>query len=563
MLSNVHVKNFALIDEADIGLDDNLNILTGETGAGKSILLGAVNIALGSRASKDVIRQNADHCLAELTFTRISPEALKIAEELGIECDDDEIVISRKVMNNGKSLIRVNSETVSAAAARKLTGELIDIYGQNEHISLLDPSKHLEIVDRFAGSEAEILKEKIRAEYGSYKQLSDEFNGLENDPVRRARDIDRLTSEIAEIEDAALKEGEEEELKAKRRFLMNAGQISEALSVVCSSLYENDGCSDRLSSAIRSISKVESLDDSISGFLEELNDIDSRISDVYREVKDYLDGMPDSSEALARTDERLEQILRLKSKFGNTTSRIYEYLDEAREELQKLNDFDTYAASLERKLAKAREQVMDSSRQLSDLRKTAAQGLVKNIIEALRDLNFNQVRFDIELTSDDEPHADGIDKAEFMISLNPGEDLRSLSKIASGGEMSRIMLGIISVFAERETIDTLIFDEIDTGISGIAASKVAEKLCSIAGGHQVICITHLPQIAAMADAHFKVEKSVVLDKTSVSIGRLDEEGMKAELARMMGGEESDTASVKKAAADIKSSSSIRKADIRG
>ncbi|MCR5769583.1 MAG: DNA repair protein RecN [Lachnospiraceae bacterium] len=561
MLSNVHVKNFALIDEADINLDDNLNILTGETGAGKSILLGAVNLALGSRASKDVIRRDCDFCLAELTFNRLSDQALEAARELGIECDNDEIVVSRKLFTNGKNVIRINSETVSAAAARKLTGELIDIYGQNEHISLLSPSRHLEIIDRFAGEEAEELKSRIRSEYASYKKLRDEYDSLENDPAKRARDIDRLNSEIDEIEAAALKEGEEEKLKAKRRTLMNAGQITEALNYVCGIMYDNDGCSDKISSAIRALTRAEVLDDSLGSYLEELNEIDSRMSDVYRELKDYLDSMPESGEALERTDERLELIIRLKSKFGNSVSQINDYLVNSREELSKLTDFDNYASDLKKRTDIAEEHVMDLCRQLSSIRKKAAGSLKEKISEALLDLNFNQASFDILINVKEEPHSDGIDSAEFMISLNPGEELKSLSRIASGGEMSRIMLGIISVFAGRETIDTLIFDEIDAGISGIAASKVADKLCSIAGAHQVICITHLPQIASMADAHFKVEKQVEGEKTTVSISRLEEDGIINELSRILGGEEM-SGNVLKAAKDIKKAASSRKSELR-
>ncbi|MBO4416115.1 MAG: DNA repair protein RecN [Lachnospiraceae bacterium] len=561
MLSNVHVKNFALIDEADIGLDDNLNILTGETGAGKSILLGAVNLALGGRASKDVVRQNADFCLAELTFNRLSPAALEAADELGIECSDDEIVISRKLMSNGKSVIRVNSETVSAAAVRKLTGELIDIYGQNEHISLLSSAKHLDIIDRFAGEEAGKLKQTIKAGYAEYKKLQDEYDGLENDPARRARDIDRLNSEIEEIENAAIKDGEEEELKDRRRVLMNAGQIIEALNSASEALYGSDGCSDLLSQAVRALSRVEALDEKLSGYLDDLSDIDSRLSDIYRDIKDYLDSMPESDEELENVEQRLELVMRLKSKFGNSLDEINEYLENDKEELNKLLDFENYTTELKKKLESSKDSVMKQCIKLSGMRKKAAEALKKRISDALLDLNFNQARFDIDMSVKDEPHAEGIDSAEFLISLNPGEELKSLSRIASGGEMSRIMLGIISVFASRETIDTLIFDEIDTGISGIAASKVADKLCSIAEGHQVICITHLPQIAAMADAHFKVEKSVENSKTVVSIERLEESGITGELARILGGEES-SGSVMKAAADIKNSTTIRKNEIR-
>lgn len=561
MLSNVHVKNFALIDETDIGLDDKLNILTGETGAGKSILLGAINLALGARTSKEVVHEGADYCLAELTFTSISEGAALAAEKLGIELDDDEIVVSRKLMANGKSIVRINGETMNAAAARSITSQLIDIYGQNEHQSLLDEANHLEIVDRFLGPEAETLKSIIRDEYAEYASLKAEEASLENDPSKRAREIDRLKSEIMEIEQAELREGEEEELKAERRVLANAGLIREALGTACDCLYRDDGCSDMMSVSIKALSRVSDMDENLGGFLDELSEIDSRVSDVYREMENYLDELPNSGERLAEVDERLDLISHLKSKFGRTIEAIYTFLEENKLRLDKLAEFESYVETLERKIAASERKCSEHSLELSRLRQEAAQILKRQIATALLELNFNQVRFDIEFGRRDELHADGIDIARFMISLNPGEELKPLKNVASGGEMSRIMLAVKSVFAKRETIGTLIFDEIDTGISGITAQKVADKLCGIAGSHQVICITHLPQIAAMADTHFKVSKHVEDKRTVVSINRLDEQGTLEELGRILGGEALSD-SVMEAAADIRSSAFKRKSAIR-
>ncbi|MCR5684659.1 MAG: DNA repair protein RecN [Lachnospiraceae bacterium] len=561
MLSNVHVKNFALIDEADIVLDNNLNILTGETGAGKSILLGAVNLALGSRTNKDVIRQNADYCLSELTFTHLNEAVLSVASQMGIDCDDDEIVVSRKLLSSGKSVIRINSETVTASAARRVTSELIDIYGQHEHISLLDESKHLEIIDRFLGSDVEKIKKELRSKYDIYSGLKAELDSLENDPARRAREIDRLNSEIEEIESAKLIPGEEERLKEERRVLMNSGQIREALSLTCTLIEEDDGCSDRISAAIKALGHVCEYTEELSGFLDDISDIDQRLTDVNRSMKSYLDGITDSEEELENISNRLDLIYRLKNKYGNTYEQIENYLEQIKEELVKNEDYERYAAGLTLKTEEAEEEVEKLSKELSGLRQKASRSLQKDIEQALSDLGFNQTRFEISITARSGLHADGIDNAAFMISLNPGEELKALSKIASGGEMSRIMLAIISVFANRETIDTFIFDEIDSGISGIAASKVADKLAGISKDRQVICITHLPQIAAMADTHFKVEKNVDEDVTLVHIHKLSEDGINDELSRIMGGDES-AGSIKKAAKDIKTSSDTRKKKLR-
>lgn len=561
MLSNVHVKNFALIDEADIELSKGLNILTGETGAGKSILLGAINLALGARTSKDVVRTNAEYCLAELTFTDFGDSVKKVAAELGIEECEDELVISRKLSTGGKSVIRINGETVSAAQARMLTSELIDIYGQSEHLSLMDEARHLDIVDRFLGPDAVSLKHTIGEEHREYSRLRAEFAGLENDPARRAREIDRIRSEISEIEQAQVREGEEEDLKDERRLLANASLITEALSNVSSYLYGNDGAGDLLSASVKAVGHVSEFDGELGAIYDELCDIDSRISDAYRDCRNYLDGMADPTERLSEADDRLDTIRHIKSKYGNTVEAIEDYLEDDKVQLERLIEFEAYAEKLERDVAGAYRKLEQHAKELSRLRMEASEILKRQIGEALRELNFNQVRFDIEFSQRSEIRSDGADDAAFLISLNPGEELRPITKVASGGEMSRIMLAIKSVFAKKETIGTLIFDEIDAGISGITAQKVSDKLCTIASAHQVICITHLPQIAAMADYHLKVEKNVVMDTTKVTITPLDEAGSLNELGRILSGEELSD-SVMKAATDIRNGACSRKVAIR-
>lgn len=561
MLSNVHVKNFALIDEADIELSDNLNILTGETGAGKSILLGAINLALGARTSKDAIRTNADYALAELTFADVSKNVEAKLEELGIEPEDGTVTVSRKLMQNGKSVVRLNGETVSSAAARSVTSLLIDIYGQNEHQSLLDVSEHLLIIDRFAGEEVRALKEQTAASYRVYASLKKEHEALDDNPVSRQREISRLNAEIDEIENARLCEGEDIELKDEFRRLSNTDQIRESLIGACDALYRNDGCSDLISNAIHRVSKVSEYDDKLAGFAEELNELDERISDIYRELSDYLEELPDGTQRLNEVGMRLELIASLKNKYGYTIEQINEVCEENRAALEKLNSFEAYEQELAHKLKQAQNELEDLSTKLSLKRKEAAGFLEKKITGALKELNFNSVLFNIVFDEREGFHQDGRDRAEFMISLNPGEKPGPLAKIASGGELSRIMLAIKSVLADKETIDSLIFDEVDTGISGITAQKVAERLAVISNHRQVICITHLPQIASMADVHFLVSKNVEDASTRVSIARIDRTDSIKELARIMSGE-NPSESVLEAAAEIKTKSDGRKKEIR-
>lgn len=560
MLVNVHVKNFAIIDEADIDLADNLNIFTGETGAGKSLLLGALNMALGGRTYKDTVREDAEYALSELTFTKVRRSILDRLSEQGISAED-EVVISKKMMSNGRSVVRINGETSTASFVKEIASGLIDIYGQNENQLLYSTSRQMDIIDEYCGEKAESLKKEIRQVYQEYRELKNDSENCIDDEKTRQRRIELLRYEIEEIENASLSENEEAELKERHRLLANVRLIEEGLTGAYECINGEGRISDSLSAAIKSISRIAEFDEKLASILEELYSIDSCLGDTLREIDDYQDTLPDDREEITEIEDRLDLISRLKAKYGNSVAEIMDYHDNACMELQKLEDYEGYMKALEVRLKEVSGRLSKTSGRLTALRKENADILEKKICEALGELNFNQVEFRICMSGRTGYHPDGSDECCFMISLNPGEKVRPLSEIASGGELSRIMLGIKSVMAGRDEIGTLVFDEIDAGISGRTAQKVSEKLCRIAKEHQVICITHLPQIAAMADSHYEIKKLVANGRTSTHISRLEEDGICEELARLTGGAEI-TEAVLNSAVEMKRLAAERKKVIR-
>lgn len=561
MLNNLHVKNFALISEAEIDLSDNLNILTGETGAGKSIILGAVNLALGARTSKDVVKDGADYSLAELKFTSLGENVLRVCNEEDISIDDDELILSRKLMSNGKSTIRINGETVSASVARRISSELIDVYGQNEHQSLADNDKQLELIDSFCKDESASLLEAVRTASAKVKSVRAQIESLDGDESSRSREIDRLRFEIDEITEAAITEGEEDALKAEHKLLASSLAIVEGLGGALECLSGDSGAGDCISQAIRFVSRISDVSPEMNDLYDRLQDADSILTDLARDVGQALRAVPEDDGRLREVEERLDLIAHIKSKYGRTVAQIEEFLQEDSDRLEKLESYDTYAQKLGTELDKACEEYMCAARKLSSLRKKSADSLAKLVSQALLDLNFNKTEFSIEVTAHEGYGPKGLDEAEFLISLNPGSEKKPLAKIASGGELSRIMLAIKSVMASRGSIDTLIFDEIDTGISGRTAQMVAEKLAVISDRTQVVCITHLSQIAAMADEHILIEKSVTDDDTQVSITTLDSDAIVTELSRMLGGAQI-TQAVRESAAELKGLADEKKSLLR-
>lgn len=535
MLLSLHVKNLALVEEAEIEFGKGLNILTGETGAGKSIILGSVNLALGAKAGKEVIGRYGDYAFVELAF--LIEDHSKISELNGMDIFPEEgiLTISRRIME-GRSVIKVNGETVTAALVRRITSILIDIHGQHDHQSLLYKQNHLTILDKYAKDELDSYKEKLQEAYTQYNLAQKELKKFTITDEERSRNISFLEFEIQEIENAGLKDGEDELVEEKYRKIVNSRKIAEQLAVVRQYMDGQDGSASEFTSrAYSSLNGVLQYDSGLEPLLTQLGDIDSLISDFNRDMADYAQGLDFDGQEFAETESRLDLINNLKAKYGNTIEQINEYCTEAKAKLDFYNDYENNLLKT-RSLAEDKyRQAKEICRQITRIRTEAAGRLAAEICRSLEDLNFEQVKFDMEIRPLREITSNGADEAEFMISVNPGEELRPLAQIASGGELSRIMLGIKSVLAKKDDTETLIFDEIDTGISGRTAQKVSEKMAVIAKTHQVICITHLPQIAAMADTHFLIQKNIVDGFTTTSIEKLGDEQIITELSRMLGG----------------------------
>ena len=535
MLQSLHVKNLALIDEIEVEFAEGLNILTGETGAGKSIILGSVNLALGGRYTKDLIRQGENYALVELVFTVTEKSRLKALEKLCIYPEDGLLILSRKLMD-GRSVSRINGETVTIAVLKEVAAILIDIHGQHEHQSLLSKKKHLEILDTFAKESLGDKKEKLAQCYQEYRKLKDELEHANLDGEERARELSFLEYEVKEIEDAQLTVGEDEELEAVFRKYSNGKKIMDAVGAANAATSEDDeSASERIGRALRELSSVSAYDERVKEMEEQLTEIDNLLSDFNHELASYLSDEEFDEETFYETEKRLDLINHMKSKYGNTIADILKYGEEKAERITVLNDYDAYLAGLQKNVSEKEKQLEQLSRKVSDIRKKESKKLTESIKNALLDLNFLDVQFMMEFAETDYT-ANGIDDAQFLISTNPGEPVKPLGKVASGGELSRIMLAIKTVMAS-DKIGTLIFDEIDSGISGRTAQMVSEKMNALGRSHQIICITHLPQIAAMADSHFLIEKSVENQATVSKIHKLTDEESVEELARMLGGVE--------------------------
>ena len=541
MLLELHVKNLALIERADVEFGEGLNILTGETGAGKSIIIGSVSMALGGKASRDSIRHGADYAYIELVFSVKGEDRLRALRELDTEPSEDGLVIISRKITPSRSISRINDETVTAARLRQITGLLLDIHGQHEHQSLLYKSKHLEILDAYVKAQTQPAKKKMEEEYKNYCILKKRLSSFEMDHDARLREADFLRFEIQEIEEGNIKEGEEEELTARYRRFSHARRIAENLNEAYDSLQ-----ADAVTRALRSVEQVTEYDEALQSIRDQLYDAEAILSDAGREISAYISSMEFDEESWRQTEERLDQIHSLQNKYGASVLAIQASLEEKRKRLEELENYDAFREQTEKKLKISTDHLCRLCTDLSEIRKKASVELVKRIRSGLLDLNFLDVEFDMEFETLDHFTPDGWDEVQFLISTNPGQPMRPLKDVASGGELSRIMLAIKTVLADSDEIPTLIFDEIDTGISGRTAQKVSEKLSYIAGSHQVICITHLPQIAAMADIHFEILKSASEGSTATTIERLGREKSIRELARLLGGAQITEAVLKNA-----------------
>lgn len=534
MLENLHVKNLALIEEEDITFLDGLHILSGETGAGKSIILGALGLALGGKVSKEMLRDGDKEALVEAVFRVTRESQRKQLAALDVEPYDDQIILSRKITES-RSVAKINGEMVPAVKMKQVGDIFLDIHGQNDHQSLLHKKKHLEMLDEYAKSEVQPLKERMHTAYKKYAQKQQEWQDADQMDGDREREISFLEYEIHEIAEANLQVGEDERFESQYRRLSNSKRIMEALGEAQQMSAGADGASDQIGRAIQRLHQVVVYDEALSPMLDSLSDIDSLLSDFNRDLSQYMSEAEFDEELFAQIDGRLNEINRLKDKYGSTIEQIIAAKEEKEERLQKLQHYEVYLAKLSEECKQAKKEAEDAAFALSSMRQRYAKELSKKVEDALLDLNFLDVHFSMEFLQAEKIGMDGYDDAQFMIRTNPGEPIRPLKDIASGGEMSRIMLAIKTVLAEHDDIDTLIFDEIDAGISGRTAQAVSEKLHLVAKDHQVICITHLPQIAAMADHHYLIQKDVIGNETISSIEALSYHDSIKELARMLGG----------------------------
>lgn len=537
MLYHLHVRNLALIDEIEIDFHDHLNILTGETGAGKSIILGSINLALGAKANTDVIRSGEEEALVELVFVVENKANVERLKQLEVDVKEDGLVIISRKIREKRSVCKINDETVTVGKLKEVSSLLLDIHGQHEHQSLLSKEYHLEVLDRFAFSKDKSIKDKVALDMEQYQTCLKKWTDLEELKQERARKMSFLEFEYKEIEEARLVEGEDNSLEQEYKKMENAKEIIENLSAVYKATgYESgNGAGSQFNLAIKKLGQIVEYDSGLQNLYEQLLNLDNLLNDFNKEMKVYEDEFTFDEESYRDTEKRLYEINHLKSKYGDTIEEILEYGRSAKEQYEKMLHIEEEAQKVEQELAKAREILKESSEELSRLRKEAAKDLEQNIIEALNDLNFLEIDFAIEFEEKQEFTSNGKDETIFTISTNAGERRRPIWEVASGGELSRIMLAIKSVLADVDEIETLIFDEIDVGISGRTAQKVSERMAVISKHHQVMAITHLPQIAAMADYHFLIEKNAENGKTTTKIHLMEEEDQIKELARMLSG----------------------------
>ena len=538
MLTNLHVKNLALIDEAEVEFGPGLNILTGETGAGKSILIGSINAALGKKISREMIRTGETSALVELVFETENPHVLELLKEMDLEAEEGQVIISRKITGS-RSVCRINGEACNISQVKALASLLLDIHGQHEHQSLLYPDRQIAILDAFAGTEAATAKGEVRALYQEWKNVRKELSAYELDEEARKREAAFLTFEINEIDQAELKEGEDEALETAYRKMGHAKKIAESLQTVyaITGYGAENSAGEQVDRAIRELQQAAVYDDALSGPSQTLSDIDGLLNDFNREISAYLSELTFSEEEYYETEKRLDEINRLKAKYGKTMEEITAYREEQQKKLEKLQKFEENFQFLKEKLVQSEKILEEASHELSEIRKEYSKQLDEKIIDGLKELNFADVDFSIRFDRRKNYTDNGYDAVEYEISTNPGESRKPLGQIVSGGELSRIMLAIKAILADKDQIDTLIFDEIDTGISGRTAQKVSEKMAVIGQHRQVLCITHLPQIAAMADTHFEIEKHVEGTETITQIHPLEGEESVRELARLLGGAE--------------------------
>ena len=535
MLISLHVRNLALIEEEEVTFTDGLNILTGETGAGKSILIGSVNLALGAKADRNMIRTGAEQALVEMTFAPDNEAQLQKLRDMDIDTEEDGLILIKRKIMPGRSVCSVNGETVTSRQLREIAESMIDIYGQRENQKLLRREAQLETIDDFGGARIREQKDRVGGLYREWDRLRKAWESDDLDEASRKREADLLSYEVREIEEADLKEGEDAELESRYRILGNFRKLSEAGSTVESLIGQGTDAADAIDRAVRELSSMDGVDENLDRLAEELSQIDDMFSGFRRSLADYMDELYFDPEEYMALQDRLNLIHHLEDKYGGSIEAVGRAQKEKEERLAFLTDYEKQRERLRDQMDAGYAKLCSQCDVLSNLRREAAQEFEAKLTDALRELNFPHVHFEVVWDTDHRYiGANGCDRAAFYISMNPGEEARPLEQIASGGELSRIMLGMKTVFAGVEGVHTLIFDEIDAGISGQTAWMVAQKMGRLAGDHQILCITHLPQIASMEDSHFLIEKRTNEGRTQTHIERLSEEESDREVARLVG-----------------------------
>ena len=537
MLSLLHIENIALIQSADIRFEPGFNVLTGETGAGKSIVIDSIGAVLGERTSRELIRTGAKSALVTAVFTQVPP--LPWLEENGFPTGEEELLLQRELQGDGRNVCRIDGKLVTVAQLRELGRQLLNIHGQHDGQQLLDPASHLGYLDQFGGCQP--LLESYQEAYRKWHDIRREMDKLQMDEAERSRRVDTLNYQIQELERAQLKAGEDEELSARRTLLRSAGRLMEAVQsaeFALSGDEDRDGACSLIAQAEGEVQGVSSISPELGELSEKLTALRCAADDAADTLRDLSRSFDFSPGELDQVEERLDLLYRLRKKYGPTVEDMLSYLDRCRKELDQIQYADDTLARLEKDLKKAQKEAARRGEVLSQARREAAGALQARVQEELRQLDMPKVQFQTEFTpKGGEAGMDetGLDEVQFLMSANLGEALKPIQKVASGGELARIMLALKNVLAEGDQIGTLVFDEVDTGVSGRAAQKVAEKMAQVARGKQVLCVTHLPQIAAMADTHFSVQKGEREGRTYTRLERLDRSQRREELARLIGG----------------------------
>lgn len=561
MLKNVILQNLALIEKAEIEFDAGLNILTGETGAGKSIIISSVNMALGEKANKSMIRRDSDYGYVELLFTGIDEKVSEVLKSYELDSDDGNMIVTRKISEDS-SISKINGKNVTLNILKEITSLLVDIHGQHDHQSLLDASKHIVFIDDFGGAEIAAVKNELRDEHSRYRNLRIEYKDYDKTEEELEHEISLNRFELNEIESADIKEGEDVKLEEEYRKLSEYENIRHLIGNAYN-IFSDDGAAvkDKISDALKNIEEAHRISADYETLKNSLSDLESIANDISRELDSLVNDSSSDPERRSYVEERLNLINKLKAKYGSGIDKINAYKDELSKKIESYNDYFKTKEELQGRIHLSAERLNKLSIELSEKRKKVISELEPEIKKNLKDLNFEQADFEISMEKNERIGENGFDRVEFLISLNPGEKLMPLSKIASGGEISRIMLAIKSAVANKDETATLIFDEIDTGISGKTANMVAEKLHDLSRSHQIICISHLPQIAAMADSHYGIHKQVEDGNTISGIEKLNEDMMIKEIAKLVGGKEITPAAMENAR-DLKGHANFYKHKLR-